>query len=165
MGKLGKIVQVIGPVVDIEFEEDQLPAIYNAVRITDQKGEIDIIAEVEQHLGENRVRCVGMESTDGMVRGMQAEDTGEPIKMPVGEATLGRVLNVVGNPVDQLGPVNAEDHWPIHREAPNFEAQNTAIEMFETGIKVIDLLEPYLKGGKTGLFGGAGVGKTVLIMS
>jgi F-type H+-transporting ATPase subunit beta len=164
MGKIGKIVQIIGPVVDVEFEEDHLPAIYNAVRITDDKGKIDITAEVEQHLGENRVRCVGMESTDGLVRGMKAEDLGEPIKMPVGEATLGRVLNVVGKPVDELGPVNAEDHWPIHREAPNFAAQNTAIEMFETGIKVIDLLEPYLKGGKTGLFGGAGVGKTVLIM-
>jgi len=164
MGKIGKIVQIIGPVVDIEFDEDNLPAIYNAVRITDDKHEIDIVVEVEQHLGENRVRCVGMKSTDGLVRGMQAEDTGEPIKMPVGEATLGRVLNVLGEPVDELGPVNAEDHWPIHREAPDFSAQNTAIEMFETGIKVIDLLEPYLKGGKTGLFGGAGVGKTVLIM-
>jgi ATP synthase F1 beta subunit len=164
MGKTGKVVQIIGPVVDVEFDEDHLPAIYNAVHITAPGSDVDIIAEVEQHLGENRVRCVGMESTDGLVRGMQVEDTGEPIKMPVGEATLGRVLNVVGKPVDKLGAVDAEDHWPIHREAPDFEAQNTEIEMFETGIKVIDLLEPYLKGGKTGLFGGAGVGKTVLIM-
>jgi F-type H+-transporting ATPase subunit beta len=168
MGKIGRVVQVIGPVVDIEFEEDHLPAIYNAVHIsdpgTDTGVKVDLIAEVEQHLGENRVRCVGMETTDGLVRGMKAEDLGEPIKMPVGKATLGRVLNVIGKPVDQLGDVNAEDSWPIHREAPKFEDQDTNIEMFETGIKVIDLLEPYLKGGKTGLFGGAGVGKTVLIM-
>jgi F-type H+-transporting ATPase subunit beta len=167
MGKVGKVVQIIGPVVDVEFEEEHLPAIYNAVRITDP-GEktgikVDIIAEVEQHLGENRVRCVSMESTDGLVRGTDAEDLGEPIKVPVGEQTLGRVLNVIGRPVDQLGPVEATDSWPIHREAPSFEEQDTKIEMFETGIKVIDLLEPYLKGGKTGLFGGAGVGKTVLI--
>jgi F-type H+-transporting ATPase subunit beta len=167
MGKVGKVVQIIGPVVDVEFEEEHLPAIYNAVRITDP-GEktgikVDIIAEVEQHLGENRVRCVSMESTDGLVRGSDAEDLGEPSKVPVGEQTLGRVLNVIGRPVDQLGPVEATDSWPIHREAPSFEEQDTKIEMFETGIKVIDLLEPYLKGGKTGLFGGAGVGKTVLI--
>jgi len=167
MGKIGKVVQVIGPVVDIEFEEDHLPAIYNAIRITDASsgdGGLDLICEVEQHLGENRVRTVSMEPTDGLVRGAAAEDTGEPIKMPVGKATLGRVLNVVGKPVDRLGDVNAEAHWPIHREPPSFEEQNTDVEMFETGIKVIDLLEPYLKGGKTGLFGGAGVGKTVLIM-
>jgi F-type H+-transporting ATPase subunit beta len=168
MGNIGTVVQIIGPVVDVEFGDDHLPAIYNAVRITDDGSEsgqpIDVIAEVEQHLGENRVRCVAMKPTDGMVRGMQAEDTGEAIKVPVGEATLGRVLNVIGEPVDELGPVQAEDHWPIHREAPSFEDQDTTIEMFETGIKVIDLLEPYLKGGKTGLFGGAGVGKTVLIM-
>jgi F-type H+-transporting ATPase subunit beta len=168
MGKIGRVVQIIGPVVDIEFDEEHLPAIYNAVRITDPGEEtgvpLDIIAEVEQHLGENRVRCVSMVPTDGLVRGTQAEDTGQPIKVPVGEATLGRVLNVIGEPVDKKGPVDAEDHWPIHREAPSFEAQDTKIEMFETGIKVVDLLEPYLKGGKTGLFGGAGVGKTVLIM-
>ena len=168
MGNIGTVVQIIGPVVDIEFEEDHLPAIYNAVHIKDDGAEsgqpIDVTAEVEQHLGENRVRCVSMEPTDGMVRGMKAEDTGEPIKVPVGAATLGRVLNVIGKPVDEMGPVDAEDHWPIHREAPSFEEQDTSIEMFETGIKVIDLLEPYLKGGKTGLFGGAGVGKTVLIM-
>ena len=168
MGKIGTVVQIIGPVVDIEFGEDNLPAIYNAVRIQDDGAEsgqpIDVVAEVEQHLGENRVRCVAMEPTDGMVRGMKAEDTGDAIKVPVGTATLGRVMNVIGDPVDELGPIEAEDYWPIHREAPSFEEQDTSIEMFETGIKVIDLLEPYLKGGKTGLFGGAGVGKTVLIM-
>jgi F-type H+/Na+-transporting ATPase subunit beta len=168
MGHLGRVVQVIGPVVDVEFDEHHLPAIYNAVRITDPGEDtgtpLDIIAEVEQHLGENRVRCVSMQPTDGLVRGSRAEDTGEPIKMPVGHATLGRVLNVVGQPVDRLGPVNATETWSIHREAPPFDQQNTSIEMFETGIKVIDLLEPYMKGGKTGLFGGAGVGKTVLIM-
>jgi len=167
MGKTGKIVQIIGPVVDIEFDDQNLPAIYNAVRIhdpgTDTGVPIDVIAEVEQHLGENRVRCVSMEPTDGMVRGMAADDLGEPIKMPVGKATLGRVLNVVGKPVDELGPITAEAYWPIHREAPRFEDQDTRVEMFETGIKVIDLLEPYMRGGKTGLFGGAGVGKTVLI--
>ena len=168
MSKTGKVVQIIGPVVDVEFGDDHLPAIYNAVRITDPGEEtgvpLDIMTEVEQHLGENRVRCVSMVPTDGLVRGMQAEDLGEPIKMPVGEATLGRVLNVIGEPVDKLGPVQAQDHWPIHREAPGFEEQDTRVEMFETGIKVVDLLEPYMKGGKTGLFGGAGVGKTVLIM-
>jgi F-type H+-transporting ATPase subunit beta len=167
MSKMGKVVQIIGPVVDVEFGDGHLPEIYNAVRITGEpEGSgvaIDIIGEVEQHLGENRVRCVAMEPTDGMVRGMQAEDLGEPIKVPVGNATLGRVLNVIGKPVDEMGPVEADDYWPIHRHAPSFEDQDTSIEMFETGIKVIDLLEPYLKGGKTGLFGGAGVGKTVLI--
>jgi len=168
MSKIGKIVQIIGPVLDVEYDENHLPAIHNAVRITDPGTEtgnpVDLIAEVEQHLGENRVRCVAMETTDGLVRGMAAEDTGQPIKMPVGVGTLGRVLNVIGKPVDELGPVEADDFWPIHREPPKFEDQNTEVEMFETGIKVIDLLEPYLKGGKTGLFGGAGVGKTVLIM-
>jgi F-type H+-transporting ATPase subunit beta len=168
MGKFGRVVQVIGPVVDIEFDEDHLPAIYNAVHIKDPGTEtgvpIDIICEVEQHLGENQVRTVGMEPTDGLVRGMQAEDLGQPIRMPVGKATLGRVINVVGKPVDKLGPIEAEDYWPIHREAPPFADQDTRVEMFETGIKVVDLLEPYMKGGKTGLFGGAGVGKTVLIM-
>jgi ATP synthase F1 beta subunit len=168
MGKIGKVVQVIGPVLDVEFDGEHLPAIYNAVRVTDPGREtgvpLDITAEVEQHLGENRVRCVSMLPTDGVVRGMAAEDTGQPIRVPVGEPTLGRVLNVIGEPVDKLGPVEAKELWPIHREPPSFEQQNTAIEMFETGIKVIDLLEPYMKGGKTGLFGGAGVGKTVLIM-
>ena len=168
MGKFGKVVQIIGPVVDVEFGEDHLPAIYNAIRIRDDGKDtgvpLDVIAEVEQHLGENRVRCVSMEPTDGMIRGTVAEDLGEPITVPVGECTLGRVINVVGNPVDRLGPLNAPERWPIHREPPSFEEQSTRVEMFETGIKVIDLLEPYMKGGKTGLFGGAGVGKTVLIM-
>jgi F-type H+-transporting ATPase subunit beta len=167
MGKIGKVVQIIGPVIDVEFEDQHLPAIYNALRIndpgTDTGVPIDIVAEVEQHLGESRVRCVSMEPTDGMVRGMAAEDLGGPITVPVGKATLGRVLNVIGKPVDERGPVEAEAHWPIHREAPRFEDQDTRVEMFETGIKVIDLLEPYMRGGKTGLFGGAGVGKTVLI--
>ena len=163
MGKIGKVVQVIGPVVDVEFGDDGLPAIYNALKITGEGG-LDLTCEVEQHLGENRVRTVSMEPTDGLMRGASAEDTGQPISVPVGKATLGRVLNVIGKPVDKLGDVNAEAHWPIHREPPSFEDQNTEVEMFETGIKVIDLLEPYLKGGKTGLFGGAGVGKTVLIM-
>jgi len=168
MGNIGRVVQIIGPVVDVEFDEDHLPSIYNAVHITDPGKEtgvpVDIIAEVEQHLGENRVRTVAMEPTDGLVRGMSAEDTGQPITVPVGEATLGRVINVVGKPVDKHGPVNTTERWPIHREAPAYDEQSTEIEMFETGIKVIDLLEPYMKGGKTGLFGGAGVGKTVLIM-
>ena len=168
MGKFGKIVRIIGPVVDVEFDEDHLPAIYNAVHIADPGTDtgipVDIIAEVEQHLGENRVRCVAMEPTDGLVRGMKAEDTGQPITVPVGEKTLGRVINVIGKPADKLGPVDANERWPIHREPPAFDEQSTEIEMFETGIKVIDLLEPYMKGGKTGLFGGAGVGKTVLIM-
>ena len=168
MSNFGKVVQVIGPVVDIEFSEDHLPAIYNAVRIADDGAatgvKIDVTCEVEQHLGQNRVRCVSMEPTDGMVRGMKAEDLGQPISVPVGEATLGRVINVIGSPVDRLGPVESSERWPIHREPPSFEEQSTKIEMFETGIKVVDLLEPYMKGGKVGLFGGAGVGKTVLIM-
>jgi F-type H+-transporting ATPase subunit beta len=164
----GKVVQVIGVVVDVGFPEGHLPDIYNALRITsegfDTEQPIEITVEVEQHLGEGRVRCVSLEPTDGLVRGMKAIDTGAPITVPVGRATLGRVLNVLGEPVDELGPVTAEERWPIHREAPSFDEQSTSIEMFETGIKVIDLLEPYMKGGKTGLFGGAGVGKTVLIM-
>jgi F-type H+-transporting ATPase subunit beta len=164
----GRVVQVIGPVVDVEFPEDHLPAILNAVHIKDsgELGEvpIDITAEVAQHLGENRARCVSMQATDGVVRGMPAVDLGEPISVPVGRKTLGRVLNVLGEPVDGKGPVEAESRQPIHREAPPLSEQSTEIEMFETGIKVVDLLEPYSKGGKTGLFGGAGVGKTVLIM-
>ncbi len=165
---VGKIVQIIGPVVDLEFSEASLPQIYNAVRITsegfDVPTPIDVTAEVEQHLGEGRVRCVAMEPTDGLVRGMKAVDTGAPIQVPVGDEVLGRVINVLGKPVDQQGPINTKQTLPIHREAPTFEQQNTEMQMFETGIKVIDLLEPYLKGGKTGLFGGAGVGKTVIIM-
>ncbi len=165
---IGKVVQVIGPVLDVEFPEGHLPAIYNAIVVKDEgKGTgvaIDVVAEVAQHLGENRVRCVSMKPTDGMVRGMKAIDTGAPITVPVGEATLGRILNVVGEPVDELGPVHAKERWPIHREPPSHEEQSTEVEMFETGIKVVDLLEPYSKGGKTGLFGGAGVGKTVIVM-
>ena len=163
----GKVVEVIGPVVVVAFEEGHLPPIYNALRITsegfDVPNPISVIAEVEQHLGEGRVKAVAMEATEGMVRGMKAIDLGQPITVPVGQAALGRVMNVIGEPVDKLGPINAETRFPIHREAPPLEDQNTNLEMFETGIKVIDLLEPYLKGGKTGLFGGAGVGKTVII--
>src|SRR5215212_2163850 len=166
-GQTGKVVQVIGPVLDVEFEGGYLPPIYTALRITsegfDVPDPIDIIAEVEQHLGEGRVRTVSMQPTEGIVRGMVATDTGGGITVPVGETTLGRVMNVIGQPVDNLGPVNSEQRYPIHRHAPTLDEQSTEMEMFETGIKVIDLLEPYTKGGKTGLFGGAGVGKTVLI--
>jgi F-type H+/Na+-transporting ATPase subunit beta len=162
----GRVVQVIGAVVDIEFEGN-LPQIYNAVRIVSDANSptpIDVIVEVEQHLGENRVRTIAMKPTDGMQRGMRAIDTGAPIMVPVGPKTLGRVLNVLGEPVDFPDrPVDAAERWPIHRPAPVLEEQSTELEMFETGIKVIDLLEPYLKGGKIGLFGGAGVGKTVII--
>src|SRR5687767_7879796 len=166
--KIGKVVQVIGPVVDIEFEGGELPEIYNAVHIkSDGSGggtPIDVIVEVEQHLGENRVRTVAMKPTDGMQRGMAAVDTGSPISRPVGSATLGRVMNVLGEPVDFPDrPVKATERWSIHRSAPSLEQQSTELQMFETGIKVIDLLEPYLRGGKIGLFGGAGVGKTVII--
>jgi F-type H+-transporting ATPase subunit beta len=164
--KIGKVVQVIGPVVDLEFESGHLPLIYNAVRVSGQAGSepIDIIVEVQQHLGENRVRTVAMKPTDGLQRGMAAEDLGTQITVPVGPATLGRVLNVLGEPVDFPDrPVEAKERWPIHREAPSLEDQATELMMFETGIKVIDLLEPYLQGGKIGLFGGAGVGKTVII--
>jgi F-type H+/Na+-transporting ATPase subunit beta len=165
--KTGKVVQIIGPVLDIEFEGGHLPDIYNAVRITGQAGteKVDVIVEVEQHLGENRVRTVAMKPTDGLQRGMIAEDLGGPISIPVGPGTLGRVLNVLGEPVDFPDqPVVAKERWPIHRAAPTLEEQSTELKMFETGIKVIDLLEPYLQGGKIGLFGGAGVGKTVIIM-
>jgi F-type H+-transporting ATPase subunit beta len=166
--KAGKVVQVIGPVVDVEFAGGHLPAIYNALRIKGEGGAgeaIDVIIEVQQHLGENRVRAVAMKPTDGMQRGMSVEDTGAPISVPVGAATLGRVLNVLGEPVDFPDrPIEAKEHWPIHRPAPTLQQQSTELKMFETGIKVIDLLEPYLTGGKIGLFGGAGVGKTVIIM-
>jgi F-type H+-transporting ATPase subunit beta len=163
----GRVVQIIGPVVDIEFADGHLPDIYNAVRVVSGAGAaqaIDVVVEVEQHLGEGRVRTIAMKPTDGMQRGMEAVDTGSPILVPVGPATLGRVLNVLGEPVDFPDrPVKSEEKWPIHRPAPTLEHQSTELEMFETGIKVIDLLEPYLKGGKIGLFGGAGVGKTVII--
>ena len=163
----GKVVQVIGPAVDIEFADGHLPDIYNAVRVVSPAGAdqpINVVVEVEQHLGEGRVRTIAMTATDGMQRGMDAIDTGGPITVPVGPETLGRVLNVLGDPVDFTDrPVNTKERWPIHRQAPNLESQSTELEMFETGIKVVDLLEPYLKGGKIGLFGGAGVGKTVII--
>ena len=167
--KVGKVIQVIGPVVDVEFADGHLPAIYNAVRVLSEKTAtseaMDVVVEVQQHLGENRVRAVAMKPTDGMQRGMRAVDTNAPIMVPVGPATLGRVLNVLGEPVDFPDrPVEAKEHWPIHRPAPTLVQQSTELKMFETGIKVIDLLEPYLQGGKIGLFGGAGVGKTVIIM-
>ncbi|UCF35379.1 MAG: F0F1 ATP synthase subunit beta [Acidobacteriota bacterium] len=164
----GKILQVLGPVVDVKFEGGHVPAIYNAIRVTsegfDTPVKIELTAEVSQHLGEGVVKCVAMEPTDGVVRGMKAIDLGEPISVPVGRETLGRVLNVLGAPVDHQGPVNAPKRYPIHRAAPSLENQNTETEMLETGIKVIDLIEPFAKGGKIGLFGGAGVGKTVIIM-
>ncbi|MEE9500488.1 MAG: F0F1 ATP synthase subunit beta [Candidatus Aminicenantaceae bacterium] len=194
-GKEGRVVQVIGPVVDVSFKDAELPEIYNAIRITsegfdrhsphamhdtkkksgiradeDVAGDsetsipVDIIVEVEQHIGEDKVRCVSMHPTDGLARGMKAIDLDGPIQVPVGEATLGRVMNVIGEPVDYLGPIDAPVKYPIHRPAPSLEEQSTKLEMFETGIKVIDLIQPFLKGGKIGLFGGAGVGKTVIIM-
>jgi F-type H+/Na+-transporting ATPase subunit beta len=167
-GILGKVVQIIGPVVDVEFSEGYLPPIYQALRVTSEGFEvqqpINVVCEVQQHLGEGRVRTVSMLPTDGMVRGMKAIDTGGPIKVPVGNGTLGRIINVIGEPVDERGPVPAADYYPIHRHAPTFEEQSTELEMLVTGIKVIDLIQPFLKGGKIGLFGGAGVGKTVTIM-
>jgi F-type H+-transporting ATPase subunit beta len=162
----GSIVQVIGPVIDVQFEPEELPSIYNAIRVFDESvgnTKVDITCEVEQHLGENRVRAVSMQPTEGLIRGMKVYDTGNPISIPVGRETLGRVINVLGHPVDEAGPVNAKKFYPIHRHAPTVAEQNTNLEMLETGIKVVDLLEPYLKGGKIGLFGGAGVGKTVII--
>jgi F-type H+-transporting ATPase subunit beta len=194
--KIGKVVQVIGPVVDIEFKSAKLPEIYHAIRIISERFDsstpssvqdakkdfgirvdrhksqgfdstvapVDIVVEVEQHLGEDKVRCVSMHPTDGLARGMKAIDLESPIQVPVGEATLGRVMNVIGEPVDYLGPIEAKVKYPIHRLPPSLEQQSTKLEMFETGIKVIDLIQPFLKGGKVGLFGGAGVGKTVIIM-
>ncbi|MCK4931052.1 MAG: F0F1 ATP synthase subunit beta [Candidatus Aminicenantes bacterium] len=193
--KEGRVVQVIGPVVDVSFKDAELPEIYNAIRITsegfdrhsphamddtkkksgiradeDVAGDseasipVDIIVEVEQHIGEDKVRCVSMHPTDGLARGMKAIDLDGPIQVPVGEATLGRVMNVIGEPVDYLGPIDAPVKYSIHRPPPSLEEQSTKLEMFETGIKVIDLIQPFLKGGKIGLFGGAGVGKTVIIM-
>jgi len=166
--KVGRVVQVIGPVVDVEFRGIELPEIYNALRITsegfDTPAPVDIIVEAEQHLGEDKVRCVSMHPTDGLARGMKVIDLDGPIQVPVGEETLGRMLNVIGEPVDNLGPIKAKEKYPIHRPPPPLEDQSTELEMFETGIKVIDLIQPFLKGGKIGLFGGAGVGKTVIIM-
>src|SRR5258706_242678 len=167
-GHVGRVVQIIGPVVDVEFTESYLPPIYEALRITsdgfDVPEPINVIAEVQQHLGEGRVRAVSMLPTDGMVRGMKAIDTGGPITVPVGEGTLGRVMNVIGDPVDNLGDIPHQQRYPIHRHAPSFEEQSTELQMFETGIKVIDLIQPFVRGGKIGLFGGAGVGKTVIVM-
>jgi F-type H+/Na+-transporting ATPase subunit beta len=164
---IGKIVQVIGPVVDLAFEEGQLPNIMNAIAITNptiNDREDNLIVEVAQHLGDNVVRCIAMDITDGLVRGMKAKDTGGPISVPVGTECLGRILNVVGRPVDGLGPVNAKHTMPIHREAPTFLEQDTSVHVLETGVKVIDLLVPFPRGGKMGMFGGAGVGKTVVMM-
>src|ERR1700687_4590889 len=164
---VGKVVQVAGPAVDVEFPEGRIPLVYTAIRITsegfDVPQPIDIICEVQQHIGEGRVRTVALQPTEGLVRGMQAISLGHPVEVPVGPETLGRVRNVIGDPLDGMGPVNAKKFFPIHRPAPSFEDQSTRLEMFETGIKVIDLIEPYLRGGKIGLFGGAGVGKTVII--
>ncbi len=164
----GKVLQVVGPVIDIQFDSGHVPAIYNAITVTsegfDTAVPIDITLEAAHHLGEGLVKCVSMQPTDGVVRGMKAIDTGSPISVPVGKETLGRVLNVLGVPVDKLGPIKTELRYPIHRPAPSFEDQSTETEMLETGIKVIDLIEPFAKGGKIGLFGGAGVGKTVIIM-
>jgi F-type H+/Na+-transporting ATPase subunit beta len=164
----GKVIQVAGPAVDIQFAEGQIPVINTAVHITSEgftvPTPIDVMTEVAQHIGEGRVRTIALQPTDGMVRGMKAVSLGHGIEVPVGVQTLGRVLNVIGEPVDNMGPVETKQKWPIHRPAPAFEEQATELQMFETGIKVIDLLEPYLRGGKIGLFGGAGVGKTVVIM-
>ena len=160
---VGRVSQIIGPVLDVKFEPGQLPPIYNALTI-DRGEQGTLVCEVAQHLGESAVRAVAMDSTEGLVRGMEVTDTGEYITTPVGEEVLGRILNVIGEPVDEMGPVNERHRLPIHRPAPRFDELETATQMFETGLKVIDLLAPYSKGGKTGLFGGAGVGKTVLIM-
>ncbi len=168
MAQVGKVIQISGPAVDIQFEGGHLPKIFNAVRVTSEGFDVpeplDVICEVQQHLGEGRVRTIAMLPTEGMVRGMLASDTGGPITVPVGPQVLGRVLNVLGEPIDKMGPVNTEQRFPIHRPAPSLEDQSTSQEMLETGIKVIDLIQPFLKGGKIGLFGGAGVGKTVTIM-
>lgn len=164
---LGRISQIIGPVVDVSFATGDLPEIYTALKITNPSLDDrswNLVVEVAQHLGENTVRCIAMDSTEGLVRGQEVVNTGEPIQVPVGEEALGRILNVIGEPVDEAGAVNAKKYYPIHRDPPPFVDQSTEVKMFETGIKVIDLLAPYSKGGKIGLFGGAGVGKTVLIM-
>src|SRR6202162_2235550 len=165
---IGNVVRITGPAVDVQFVEANMPPIYQALRIVSDgftvPQPINVIVEVQQHLGEGRVRCIAMSATDGMVRGMKAIDQGGPISVPVGRGTLGRVMNVIGEPVDQLGPIEHKQRMPIHRPAPLFDEQATTAEMFETGVKVIDLIQPFLKGGKIGLFGGAGVGKTVVIM-
>src|SRR5277367_1923079 len=164
----GKVIQISGPAVDIQFPEAQIPVINTAIHITSEgftvPTPIDVMVEVAQHIGEGRVRTIALQPTDGMVRGMKAVSLGHPIQVPVGPQTLGRVMNVIGEPVDNMGPVDTKERWSIHRAAPAFDEQATELQMFETGIKVIDLLEPYVRGGKIGLFGGAGVGKTVVIM-
>jgi F-type H+/Na+-transporting ATPase subunit beta len=161
----GKITQVIGSTFDVEFDEESMPAIYNAVKIqSDKKGvKINLTGEVQQHLGGGRVRCVALGSTDGLIRGQDVIDTGAPVSVPVGEGTLGRVFNLLGEPIDGRGPVEATEFWPIHRDAPQVSELSTSTELFETGIKVIDLLTPFVRGGKAGLFGGAGLGKTVIL--
>ncbi|MFZ5832381.1 MAG: F0F1 ATP synthase subunit beta, partial [Planctomycetota bacterium] len=161
----GRVSQVIGSVFDAEFPEDRLPAIYNAVKVeSDEKGiSLHLTGEVQQHLGGGRVRCVALGSTDGLTRGMPCRDTGAPVSVPVGKGTLGRIFNLIGETVDGRGPVKADEHWPIHREAPPVTDLSTKTEVFETGIKVIDLLTPFVRGGKAGLFGGAGLGKTVIL--
>jgi F-type H+-transporting ATPase subunit beta len=164
---VGKVTQVLGPVVDVEFPPGGLPEVYTALRVTNPNistAANNLTLEVAQHLGENTVRCISMDSTEGLGRGQPVTNTGAPIQAPVGKATLGRILNVIGEPVDEKGPVNAKESWPIHRQPPAFIEQDVRVQMFETGIKVIDLLAPYTRGGKIGLFGGAGVGKTVLLM-
>jgi F-type H+/Na+-transporting ATPase subunit beta len=167
MENIGHVIQITGPAVDVQFNVTAMPPIYQAVRVVSDgfkvPAPLNVILEVQQHLGEGRARCIAMEATEGMVRGMKAIDLGGPISVPVGHGTLGRVINVIGEPVDNLGPVVAKERHPIHRPAPSFEEQATTAEMFETGIKVIDLIQPFQRGGKIGLFGGAGVGKTVII--
>ncbi len=163
-GTKGRVVQVIGPVVDVEFPPQELPEIYNAVEIYRDGEENKLVLEVQQHIGDEWVRCLAMDTTDGLRRGLEAIDTGAPIKVPVGPATLGRLFNVLGEPIDDLGPVEAEEYRPIHQPTPSLEDQSTTVEVFETGLKVIDLIAPFTKGGKTGVFGGAGVGKTFIIM-
>src|ERR1700682_2971653 len=164
---VGHVVQIAGPAVDVQFPEGKLPPIYEALKVVSDgftvPDPISVILEVQQHLGEGRVRCIAIQPTDGRVRGMKAIDQGGPISVPVGRGTLGRVMNVIGEPVDQLGPIQHSKTLPIHRPAPLFDEQATSSEMFETGVKVIDLIQPFLKGGKIGLFGGAGVGKTAII--
>src|SRR5450631_2286479 len=164
---VGNVIQIAGPAVDVQFVEGSMPPVYQALRVVSDgftvPSPVNVILEVQQHLGEGRVRCIAMQPTDGMVRGMKAIDQGGPISVPVGRGTLGRVMNVIGQPVDQLGPIEHTKTTPIHRPAPLFEDQATTAEMFETGVKVVDLIQPFLKGGKIGLFGGAGVGKTVFI--
>src|SRR6202167_4818424 len=166
---VGHVIQIAGPAVDVQFPEGKLPPIYEAVKVVSDgftvPNPINVILEVQQHLGEGRVRCIAMSATDGMVRGMKAIDQNGPISVPVGRGTLGRVMNVIGEPVDQRGPVEYKQRMQIHRLAPAFDEQATTAEMFETGVKVIDLIQPFLKGGKIGLFGGAGGGKTVVIMA